>query len=152
MEPIRYKPAEILSTFDEEGPKTKASVSTGTISETVKKVAGAVVNFGKKSWSEFAQKQMNGTEYVLLDEYFEVRGMSGSKKVSYKDVKEMSLNREDRVTLLYEGGALTIKPLAHLVSGTLKVPVGWVRNGVDVPYALLIDELAARCGVEVELP
>jgi len=37
-----------------------------------------------------------------------------------------------------------------VVAGRTKVPVGWRRNGLEVPYELLIDELAARSGRSIE--
>jgi hypothetical protein len=30
------------------------------------------------------------------------------------------------------------------------VPIGWDRNGMEVPYELLVEELAARSRVEVD--
>jgi hypothetical protein len=36
------------------------------------------------------------------------------------------------------------------VAGPLKVPIGWERNGLEAPYLLIVEEIAARAGVEVE--
>ena len=58
--------------------------------------------------------------------------------------------RGDRTVFTLDKGTVTIKPFAYIVSGRIKVPVGWVRNGIEVPYELITLELAARCGVEVQ--
>ena len=45
--------------------------------------------------------------------------------------------------LVLDRGTLQIKPYAYVVAGKLKVPIGWARNGIEVPYELLIEELSS---------
>jgi len=112
-------------------------------------VAGAVGELGKGTLSDIVQRRAEDSSFQLNDEALEVIGLTNRKRILYKDVTEIHAKPHDRFELVHKGGTLTIKPIAHLLAGRLRVPVGWLRNGMEVPYALLIEELAAHCGVEI---
>ena len=71
------------------------------------------------------------------------------ESIAYEAIKGVRIDG-DRARLILEKGSVTIRPFAHIVAGRVKVPVGWVRNGMEVPYDLLIEEIAARARREIE--
>ena len=111
--------------------------------------AGALKDLGKSAWADLRASELEGTEYVLLDDHFDIIRGTSIKSIPYKTIKEIEV-RGDRSTLVLEKGTVQIKPHAYLVAGSIKVPVGWARNDMEVPYELLIEELAARSGVNIE--
>jgi hypothetical protein len=117
--------------------------------ENVKTAAGAVYDFGKSAYAEAVRKHAETSEFVLQEEHFDVVHNGSIKTIPYSRVKQVKLAK-DRARLMLDKGSISIKPVAFLVAGHLKVPVGWVRNGIEVPFDLLIEELAARCGLEVD--
>lgn len=117
--------------------------------EGIKQVAGAASDLGKGALTDLVYRQAEETTYSLSDDAIEVIGMTSRKRIPYADVSEIGARPHDRFEVTHKGGTLVLKPIAHLVAGRLRVPVGWSRNGMEVPYAMLIEELAAHCGVEI---
>ncbi len=162
MELVRYRPGEAirwLQTGAANMRKTAGQRSMSLVRQTgpeqkgfgenVKNAAGALFDYGKSAYTEVIRKQAEGVEYVLQDDHFDVMRGGTIQSVPYERVKQINLTG-DRVKLFLEKGTLSIKPVAHVVAGHIKVPVGWSRNGIEVPFELLVQELAARCGLEVE--
>lgn len=162
MEPVRYKPGEAIRWLHigaediRKGAKSRArSVvnQSGTeqrpFAQNLKTAAGALLDLGKSAYADALHTQALGTEYVLNERHFDVVQGSTIKTVPYERVKGIEM-RGDRASLVLDKGTMSIKPVAHLVAGRVRVPVGWLRNGTEVPYELLVEELAARCGVEIE--
>lgn len=161
MSAITYKSPEILNWFGEsaKASKSKAKDKAGAVAKTasdvgfvdgLKQAASAAIDLGKGALGDFVTKQAEGTTFVLYPTGFESNALIKTKRVDYSAVRQIVALANDRFQILYDGGNLTIRPIAHLVAGRLRVPIGWVRNGMEVPYAMLIDELAARCGVEID--
>ncbi len=115
----------------------------------VKSAAGALMEFGRGALTDLAHNQAMASEFVLHDENFEIVKPSSTKIVRYKDVKSFEMRGDKTALLLVGGSAVTIKPYAYVVAGRLKVPIGWSRNGIEVPYELLLEELSTRCGIEL---
>jgi hypothetical protein len=163
MEPIRYKTGEAIRWLKtgaeairkEAKDKGRQVVQPGTpkdfrdASGRVAAAAGAVLDFGKSAWADFKAGELEHTEYVLTDEGFDIVKGSSIKSIPYERVQKIQ-RRSDRAILTLDRGSIVIKPHAYILAGGLKVPVGWVRNGMEVPYELLMDELSARCGVNIE--
>jgi hypothetical protein len=162
MEPVRYKPGEAIrwlkmgaEDIRKEAKERARSVvnQTGTeqrpFTHNLKTAAGALLDFGKSAYADAVHTQALGTEYVLDESHFDVVHGTTIKTIPYERVKGIEM-RGDRAQLVLDKGTMNIKPVAHLVAGRVRVPVGWIRNGTEVPYELLVEELAARCGVEVE--
>jgi hypothetical protein len=159
MEPIRYKPGEAIRWLEtgadanmkaarQKGrdmfiPGTPASAKLG-------QGVGALIDLGKGAWADMVHKQAEASEYVLQDDRFDVVAGNSIKTVPYAEIKKISIKGERATVTLNRGSTLVIKPYAYITAGRLRVPVGWQRNGMEVPYDLLIEELSARCGVEVE--
>ncbi len=164
MEPIRYRPGEAIRWL-KTGAETirkhanargKQVVTSGAprdirgAGRTVIDAAGALKDLGKSALADFRHSELEATEYVLLDSAFDVVKGGSIKSISYEQVEKIEM-RGDRATLRLDNkSTLSIKPHAYLLSGSIKVPVGWTRNGMEVPYELLLEELAARCGVNIE--
>ncbi len=108
------------------------------------------MDMGRGAFAELVHKQAEGTEYALDEDKLEARNLGRSKAISYRDVKQILAKSSDRYQLVLASGTHMVKPIAHLVAGRLKVPIGWRRNTMEVPYETLIDEIAARCGLEIQ--
>ncbi|MBI1757217.1 MAG: hypothetical protein HY248_04435 [Fimbriimonas ginsengisoli] len=157
---VRYRPGEAIrwlhtgaagkrkSARDKSRSIVVPSDARG-VGENVRTAAGALVELGKGALADLLHSQAMGTEFVLMDDGLEVIRGGSTRKIAYRQVKEIEL-RGDRATLVLERGSLTIKPPAYLVAGRVRVPIGWSRNEIEVPYELLIEELAARCGLDLD--
>jgi hypothetical protein len=162
VEVVRYRPGEAIrwlqtgSDSIRKGARTKASSAVDggdgrAFFDNVKTAAGAVFDYGKGAYTELRHRQAEATEFVLLDDRLDVVRGNHIKSIDYASVKKIEF-QNDRAVLVLEKGTQVIKPFAHIVSGKAKVPIGWSRNGIEVPFELLIEELAARCNVEVVEP
>lgn len=159
MEEVRYKPGEairwlqtgahdIRKSARRQGKSVMRREGERSIGRDLREIAGALTDLGKSAMAELAHRQAEASEYVLHDDRFEVVAGGRIRTVAYREILEIRV-RGDKATLAMDQGSLSIKPHAHVVSGRLKVPVGWTRNGIEVPFELLIDELSARCGLTV---
>jgi hypothetical protein len=160
---VRYKPGEAIRWLQTEAGRLKSdakasgraaaessSVDMHGITETVKNAASAVFNMGRSAYAEMAHLRANASEFVLLEDRLDIVSGSSIKAIPYSSVKKITL-KGDKAQLILEKGTYVIKPFAYVVAGPLKVPIGWERNGLETPYLLIIEELAARCQKEVEL-
>lgn len=154
-----YTPAEVLHWLDMHAastpppsptPKVKDGVRTDDLVGSLKNIAGKAVDIGRGAMTGLVQKQASGTKYELHEKGFEATTLAMIQQVDYSEVRKITRRPGDKYQLLFNGGSLTIKPVAHLVAGRIKAPVGWMRNGVEVPYVMLIEELSARCGIDIE--
>ena len=159
MEPIRYKPGEAIRWLE-----TGAAANRKTAKQKGKDVftsgipagakfgqgVGALIDLGKGAWSDILHQQAEASEYILQEDRFDVVSGNSIKTVPYNEIKRIAIKNEKATVTLDRGSTLVIKPYAHIVASRIRVPVGWMRNGMEVPYDLLIEELSARCGVEVE--
>lgn len=163
MDLVRYRPGEAIRWLQtgaenirrEARTKGKSVVGqTGvdqrTLGENLKTAANAVYDFGRGAYAELKHRQAEASEFVLHEDRVDIVRSGTIKSVAYSLVRRIDLDGE-RATLVLDKGTVSIKPFAHIVAGKAKVPLGWTRNGIEVPYELLIEELSARCGVEVEI-
>ncbi|MFN3729226.1 MAG: hypothetical protein ACK4XJ_05885 [Fimbriimonadaceae bacterium] len=160
MEPIRYRPADAIrwlhlgtSGAREMGPRRSADLvrSEFNFGDSVKAAAGAVWDFGKTAWASAVHQRASGVEYVLFADRFEVVRGDRIRVFRYADIERITVNLKNAVTIHFQGSHIVVQPPAHIVAGRVRAPLGWSRNGVEVPFELLIDELAARAGVEPEV-
>jgi len=160
---VRYRPGEAIKWLQTEAGRLKSdakasgkaatepgSVDMQGITETVKNAASAVFNLGRSAYAEMAHLRANASEFVLLEDRLDIVSGTSIKAIPYSSVKKITL-KNDKAQLVLDKGTFVIKPFAYIVSGPLKVPIGWERNGLETPYLLIIEELAARCNKEVEL-
>lgn len=160
MDLVRYKPGEAirwLQTGAEKNRKDAKSMTRSLVipedsralGENLKSAAGALMAASKGALADILHQQAEASEFVLSSEALEAIRSTSTKTLRYRDIKSISTSG-DRYIVRTEKSSLTIKPYAFVVAGRLKVPVGWLRNGIEVPFELLIDELAARCGLDVD--
>ena len=159
MELIRYKPGEavrwlesgakdMLRSAKRKGRQIIRQQGDRNLGRDFAQAAGAVLDVGRSALAELRHRQAEATEYVLGETGVEVLRPTGARTVAYEAIRRIDKDG-DKYTLVSDDGATTIKPHAYIVSGRIRVPVGWARNGLEVPYEVLIDELAARCKVPV---
>ena len=162
MELVRYKPGEAIRWLEtgadniRKGAQVRGmnllkqgGADSKTFAENMKTAAGALFDFGRGTYADMKYRQAEDGEYVFQENQFDIVDGGNLKTISYDRVIAIHL-KADRAVLTLDKGIVTIKPFAYIVSGRIKVPVGWVRNGIEVPYELLLLELAARCGVEMQ--
>lgn len=160
MSAVVYSPASVLHWFDTDSRRSRSEgvAKTKDLAKTtdeegflpgLKQAAGAVMSFGKGAVGNIVQKQAEETRYELHSSGFEAVDLTRHVRIDYKEVEQITSYANDRFVIVHGGGKLTIKPVAHLVSGRLRAAIGWERNGVEVPYAMLLEELAARSGVDI---
>jgi len=161
MEVVRYRPGEAIRWLETGAREMKKSAErkgrsfvrregARSVGRDVREAAGAFFDFGKSALAEFIQRQADATEYTLLDQALEIRTGSRQRTIPYADIKRLVVRNNHRVVIELDQGSVLIKPVAILVAGSLRVPVGWTRNDLEVPYELLFEELAARAGVDIE--
>lgn len=119
------------------------------LKRSVRDAAGAIMGAGRSAIAQALHAHSTTVEYILHDDYLEVVGGGKTRTVPYKDIQRM-VSRGDRVDLELADGAIKISPPAFISVGRVRVPIGWNRNGIDVPFDLLPDELSARCRVNIE--
>jgi hypothetical protein len=162
MEIVRYRPGEAIQWLKVgaenvrkqaaekgKGVFEQAGTEQRPVYENLFTAAGALFNLGRSAYAELKHKLAEASEYVLQDEHFDVVHANSIKSIRYRQIAAVKV-KGDKATVVLEKGHLTIKPFAYIVSGSVKAPVGWTRNGIEVPYELLIEELAARSGVNLE--
>jgi hypothetical protein len=162
MSLVRYRPGEAIkwlqagaenmrkaATAKGRGVVRQTGVDQRPMGENVKTAAGAIFDFGKSAYADAVHRQAESSEYVLQPDRFDVVHGSTIRSIPYERVKQSTLS-DDRARLTLDKGSLVIKPFAHIVAGRLRVPVGWNRNGMEVPFELLIQELAARCNLDLD--
>ena len=162
METVRYRPGEALrwlqtgaenirkaagergrSVIRQSGTEQKRPV------ENLRTAAGALADLGRSAYAEALHKKAESMEYVLLKDRLDLIQGPRIESVPWDSIKGIKVEG-DRAHLILDKGRVTLKPFAHLVAGRVKVPVGWTRNGIEVPYELLVEEIAARAKREIE--
>ncbi|MEQ1936050.1 MAG: hypothetical protein ABL962_19525 [Fimbriimonadaceae bacterium] len=121
-----------------------------TIGRDVLQAAGAIADYGKSAWADILHTQAQSTEYLLSDDALEISGSGRTRTIPFTEILSIRL-RGDKATVVMERGSVNIRPEAYISSGRIKVPIGWERNEIEVPYEMLIDELAARAGIKVQM-
>ena len=162
VETVRYRPGEALRWLATGADNIRKAAGergrsvirqTGTdqkkLTENLRTAAGALVDMGRSAYAEVLHRQAEAMEYVLLDDRLDLVKGGKIESIAWDTIKGVRLDG-DRAQLVLAKGHVTIKPFAHLVAGRVKVPVGWTRNGMEVPYELLIEEIAARARCEID--
>jgi len=160
VELIRYRPGEALRWLEtgaqdlkknaqRQGKSVVRREGERNIGKDVRQFAGALVDMGKGALADLRHAQAKATEYILHENRFEVVSPNHIRSVDYSQVASIKV-KGDRATVVLDQRHITIKPHAYILAGRVKVPIGWSRNGLEVPYELLLDELSARCNLDVE--
>ncbi|MFN8218763.1 MAG: hypothetical protein U0S12_01345 [Fimbriimonadales bacterium] len=160
MELVRYKPGEAIRWLETGAQDMrKQAARTGkrlvqregerSVGRDFRDAAGVLIDLGKSALAELSHRQAEASEYVLHEDRLEIVSPARITSVKYEQIKQIKLKGE-AVKLVLESGSFTIKPHAYIVSGRIRVPVGWRRNGLEVPYETILEELSGRSGVNIE--
>lgn len=159
MELARYRPDPAVRWLQIDAEQTKAAAGErgrqafarkGEFRKNVRDAAAAAVKFGQSVITENRFDQLDGSEYVLQTEHLDVVRGHTIRTIRYTEIHRVVMGKE-AATLIMEAGDFVIRPLAHLSSGRVRVPIGWQRNGIDVPFEILVEEIAARAGKRLEI-
>lgn len=157
---IRYKPGEAVRWLSmgaqelrdkakRQGKSFVGREGERSVRKDFKDVAGALFDLGKSALADLSHRQALASEYLLHSDRFEIVASSRITSIRYEQIKALRL-KHDTLKVLLENDSVSIKPHAYIVSGRIKVPVGWVRNDMEVPYETILDELSGRSGVNIE--
>jgi hypothetical protein len=155
---VTYSPPEALkwiqfkSDASKEGASRRLVRSGKTVRQdwksSVTDVAGAVGAYASTAASSLTHAAKNVARYDLDDTMLTAKTMGKTTKISFEDIQEILLDG-DEATIIHSKGNLKIKPIGYVSSGIVKAPLGWRRNGTEVPFATLIEEIAGRAGLRV---
>jgi hypothetical protein len=154
-----YRPADIVGLIGADSRAVKDSATRhgaqflgeeGDLGERLRAAAGAIKDLGRGALRDFLQRRSDALSFTLADDYFETSGLTKRRKIYYREVATILARPHDRYKVYFNGGSFSIRPVAHLVAGRVKVPIGWKRNEMEVTFETLPLELAARCGIEIE--
>ncbi len=162
MELVRYRAGEAIRWLQSGADVSRKNANTHgkqlsrtdltdkrSIGSGLKEAVGAVTDLGRGAYADLMHRQADASEYVLQETQLDIVKGKSIKSVPYERVKKIEYKGE-KATFVLDKGSITIKPFAYIVAGHMKVPVGWSRNGMEVPYEVLIEELAARCNLEID--
>ncbi|GIV01889.1 MAG: hypothetical protein KatS3mg015_0719 [Fimbriimonadales bacterium] len=154
MHVVRYRPADAIqwievalqphaSSFDfrAEGPES--------VRDAVLSAFGKLLDLSKETTAEVLLRTIRAIEYRLFDDHLEVQNLAGVKRYAYADLKTVELRKRDRFLFRGEGIRFAIRPYATLALTGVRLPLGWQREGLPVPYRLLAEEIALRSSVKV---
>jgi hypothetical protein len=155
---IRYRPGEALRWLGvgadgirrdatERGRRLAEGKDRGAWHENARTAVGALVDLGKSAYADVLTRRLDASEYVLQEDRLDIVRGPQIESVPYRRIGRIEV-KGDRITLMLDRGQVVIKPFAHIVAGRAKVPIGWMRNGIEVPYEQLVEELAARAGLD----
>ena len=160
MPTVTYRPPDILhwfSTGSQEALKSAkrkgrslAKGGESTVKEKFFRAASMAADFGRGAGADLIHRQAAETVYKLYDQHMVVKTPLTQTRVDYEGVTAIRSHAKDKFEIDHDGGTLTVRPIAHLVSGKIRSPVGWMRNDIEVPFTMLLEELSARCSVEIE--
>ena len=161
MPTVTYRPPDVLHWFSTgsqealKSAKRKGLALTKTKAESSVKdkffqAASVAVDLSHGAAADIVHRSAAETVYKLYDDRLDVRTPLSQQSIQYDAVSSIQSHGKDKFTVEHEGGTLTIRPIAHLSSGRIRVPVGWMRNGIEVPFTMLLEELSAHCGLEME--
>jgi len=161
MPTVTYRPPDVLHWFSTgsqealQSAKRKGKALSKTSSETtvrqkIVQAASMAAEFGRGAGADIVHRRAAESVYKLYDDRMVVKSPMSQQTIEYASVSLIQAHSKDRFSIEFDGGTLTIRPIAHLVSGRVRVPVGWMRNDIEVPFTMLLEELSARCSVEIE--
>ena len=133
METIRYRPGEAIRWLHIEADRIRAEARTQSkaaadpttpdfagFQKTVKNAAGAVFNLGRSAYAEIAKMRAAESEYVLLEDRFDIVKGNSLKSILYTEVKKIVI-KGDKATLMLDKTAVVIKPFAQIEIGRAHV-------------------------------
>jgi hypothetical protein len=156
VELVRYRPDQAIRwlRLDAETQRASAKIRSkkvgqeASVNTKMKAAAEVLLDLGKSAYTEAVHSFAEANEYVLQEHQFDIIRNGVIKTIAYDRIIAIQF-RNDRGSLILDKGTVTIKPFAYLTAGRIKVPIGWQRNGLDVPFELIFEEISARSGVPI---
>lgn len=153
---VTYSPPEALkwiqfkSDVAREGAIRRLARSGKTVrhdwKSSITDVAGAVGAYASTAASSMTHTAKNLARYEMDETTLLYRSMGKTTKISFEEIQEIILCG-DEATVIHSKGRLKIRPVGYVSSGIVKAPLGWKRNGTEVPFITLIEEIAGRAGL-----
>lgn len=151
-QPVRYRPLDVgtwlvlgaQSILEEDLLKTRTSMA-----EALWSAMGKFVGKGKSTLAEIISQHLEKMEYRLYEDRIETTKGTQVKAFLYSDLKRCEVLRSYEFRFSSPQGTLTIRPYAWLSVRGLKVPLGWRRDRLEVPYIQLGEEIADRARLRV---
>lgn len=150
--PIVYKPADIARWLElgaQTMRKLSAAEASDDLREVVKTALGSVIGQGRGAIAEVMRQRIGALEYRLYDDRFETPRPSGSRSIRYGSIERIVPLKRCEQKIVFREGSFTLKPYAWLTVAGARVPFGWLRDGLEVPWELLVEEIGARARVQV---
>lgn len=119
------------------------------VQKHIKNAAQTIVDIGKSAYAGMVQ--LGPLEYEVTFRESEVSLCRNRRieRIPYRTIQRIALEK-DVITLKLDHQTIKIRPVVVLSAGKLKVPVGWDRDGQDVPFETLAHEFSGRSGLSVE--
>jgi hypothetical protein len=157
MHVVRYRPADAIRWIEVaiQSPASTIESTAGapeTLREAVLTAFGRWLDLGKETTAELLVRSIRATEYRLHETFLEVQGLTGAKRYPYADLHSVEFKKGDRFLFRGENAKLTVRPYAYFAISGLRIPLGWERDGLPVPYRLLAEEIALRSGARAPNP
>ncbi len=154
LETIRYRPCDAVrwlkigaDSMRESAKKQGAQVigrdGVRNLKKDLSQAAGALWDMGKSAVADAVHVNALNTEFLLGPDRIEIIRPVGSKIIEYAKIRRIR-RQEDVYTVELDQGSFVIAPPAYVMAGAIKAPVGWDRNGHEVEFRLLAEELSAR--------
>lgn len=158
---IRYRPADAIRWLEsapgtqmkKAGRYSKTAFSNlGSMSgETGPKArlvsaAKALAAVVKSAAAEISKSKAEAQEFAISESSLFISEGGSLKEIPFAAITGLDV---DGFTAVFHhaGGSFSIKPYGLILVGSAKAPIGWDRDGQDVPFDFLIEEIAARCGL-----
>lgn len=144
-QPVTYKPADAIRWAEITAPAlTKIHPQPTPFPTSVKQAFQKVLDLSKTAAAQVSHKALQQLEYRLYDEALEIHSQTGLRSVPYDQIVRIEILKKDAFNIVTKKGAIRIKPYAWLLVANVRVPLGWKRDGMEVPYSLLLEEIIAR--------
>ncbi len=104
---------------------------------------GAVLGQGKGAIADALRLKIATMEYRLYEDRFE-RSHGVPRSVLYSEIVRIEPARGCDFLIQTRSGSFQIKPYAWIAVSGARVPLGWLRDGMEVPFELLIEEIELR--------
>lgn len=152
MHVVRYRPADAIRWIEigarriskpGDLPYDPPSDPKGAILHAFTKA----LDLGRTKWAEIQGKALRAKEYLLYEDRFEIVSPSRTRVALYADIESLEVKRGDVFLFHLKQRRVAIRPYAWLLTMGVRIPLGWERNRVDVPFETLPEEIALRANV-----
>jgi hypothetical protein len=148
----RYKPADIIRWLEigADTLRTPSRRSARDMKGVVAQAMTRVLDVGKSAVADVGARGLARLEYRVHPDGFEALTATSRKTVPFGPTTRIQSLRRGGFRISTEGTSISVRHYAWLVVSGIKVPLGWRRNGMEVPFDLLLEEVAARSKAPIE--